>query len=157
MKKLVKCHVYEFLTHPGLHHTEKELCIAKKAAELNEKHPQEFIKRAFSVRALGTYIPLTTASAMIKMCRPPKDLDYISYILKNWQVGVIIKTMDPSSERDRISKFRHANHNGAKFVKQYVLEEIVLPGPGTYRTVLRRWEKALLAGLLCPESRCFTA
>jgi hypothetical protein len=82
-----------------------ELFIAEKAAELIEKHRQEFMKRAFSVRALAADVPLTTASAMIKMCRSHKDLDYIVRVFKNWQVGVNIKTMDPCPERDRICKF----------------------------------------------------
>ena len=55
--------------------------IAEKAAELIEKHRQEFMKRAFSVRTLAADVPLTTASASIKMCRPQKDIDYIIYVL----------------------------------------------------------------------------
>ena len=82
---------------------EEELVIATKAAELVEKHCQEFMKRAFSVRALSNDVPLHTASAMIKMCRPQKDLDYIIHVLKNWQVCVNIKTMVPCPERHRIS------------------------------------------------------
>ena len=39
--------------------------IAEKAAELIEKHRQEFMKRAFSVRTLAADVPLTTASASI--------------------------------------------------------------------------------------------
>ena len=53
--------------------------IAQKAAELIEKHRQEFMKRAFSVRTLAADVPLTTASASIKICRPQKDLDYHLY------------------------------------------------------------------------------
>jgi hypothetical protein len=65
-----------------------DMFIAEKAAELIEKHRQEFMKRAFSVRTLATVVPHTTTSASIKMCRPQKDIDYIIYVLKNWQVGV---------------------------------------------------------------------
>jgi hypothetical protein len=79
--------------------------IAEKAAELIEKHRQEFMKRAFSVRTLAADVPLTTASASIKMCRPQKDIDYIIYVLKNWCVDVNIRDMDPCPERDSISKF----------------------------------------------------
>jgi hypothetical protein len=82
-----------------------ELFIAEKAAELIEKHRQEFMKKAFSVRTLTADVPLTTASASIKMCRPQKDIDYIIYVLKNWRVGVNIKNMDPCPERESISKF----------------------------------------------------
>jgi hypothetical protein len=113
-----------------------DMFIAEKAAELIEKHRQEFMKRAFSVRTLASDVPLTTASASIKMCRPQKDIDYIIYVL-NWRVGVNIKVIDPCPERDSISKFRRANHNGAKYAKQYVLEEIVVPGSNMPHTVLR--------------------
>jgi len=91
-----------------------DLFIAEKAAELVEKHHQEFMRGAFSVRTLAADVPLTAASASIKMCRPQKVIDYIIYVLKNWHVGTNIKNMDPCSERDSISKFRKANHNGAK-------------------------------------------
>ena len=89
------------------------------------------MKRAFSVRTLAADVPLTTASASIKMCRPQEDIDYIINVLKNWRVGTNIKNMDPCPERDSISNFRKANHNGAKYAKQYVLEEIVVPGSDT--------------------------
>ncbi len=72
------------------------------------------MKRAFSVRTLTADVPLTAASASIKMCRPQKDIYYIIYALKNWRVGINIKFMNPCSERESISRFRKANHNGAK-------------------------------------------
>jgi hypothetical protein len=57
------------------HDIEADYFIAEKAAELIEKHRQEFMKRAFSVRTLAADAPLTTASASIKMCRPQKDIN----------------------------------------------------------------------------------
>ena len=66
-----------------------DMFIAEKAAELIEKHRQEFMKRAFSVRTLAADVPLTTASASIKMCRPQQDIDYIIHVLQNWRVGSI--------------------------------------------------------------------
>ncbi len=121
-----------------------DLFIAEKAADLIEKHRQEFMKRAFSVRTITADVPLTTASASIKMCRPQKDIDYIIYVLKNWCVGVNIKHMDPCPEREIIFKFPKANHNGAKYAKQYVLGEIVGPESDMPRTVLRRWENGAI-------------
>ena len=56
-------------------------------------------------------------------------------------MGINIKFMDPCPERESISRFQKANHNGAKYAKQYVLEEIVVPGSDTPRIVLRRLEK----------------
>jgi hypothetical protein len=49
-----------------------DMFTAEKAAELVEKHCQEFMKMAFSVRTLASDVPLITASASIKMCRPQK-------------------------------------------------------------------------------------
>jgi hypothetical protein len=74
--------------------TEKEAFIAAKAAELIKKHHKELMKRAFSLQVLSKDLPLTTVSAMIEMCRPQSDTAYIIYYLRNWEVGVCIKTMD---------------------------------------------------------------
>jgi hypothetical protein len=102
-----------------------DLFIAEKAAALIEKHRHEFTKRAFSVRTLAAEdVPLTTASASIKMCRPQKDIDYIIYVLTNWRVGVNIKLMDPCPERDSI--FSTCQPQWCQYAKQYVLEEIVV-------------------------------
>jgi len=133
----------------------EDLFIAEKAAELIEKHRQEFMKRAFSVRSLAADVPLTTASASIKMCRPQKDIDYIIYVLKNWHVGVNIKNMNPCPERDSISKFRRANHNGAKYTKQYVLENIVVPGSNTPPTELRRLESSAISRIVVSREEVF--
>jgi hypothetical protein len=134
-----------------------DMKIAEKAAELIEKHRQEFMKRAFSVRTLGADVPLTTASASIKMCRPQEDIDYIIYVLQNWCVGVNIKLMDPCPERDSIRKFRRANHNGAKYAKQYVLEEIVVPGSDMPRTVLRRMESGAIGRIVVSREEVQTS
>ena len=135
-----------------------DLFIAEKAAELIEKHRQEFMKRAFyvTVRTLAADVPLTTVSASIKMCRPLKDVDYIIYVLKNWLVGTNIKNTDPCPERDSISKFRCANHNGAKYAKQqYVLMENVDPGSSMPRTVLRRWENGAIGRIVVSREQVF--
>jgi len=63
--------------------------------------------------------------------------------------------MDPCPERDSISKFRKANHNGAKYAKQYVLEEIVVPGSDTPRTVLRRWENSAIGRIFVSREQVF--
>ncbi len=63
--------------------------------------------------------------------------------------------MDPCPERDRICKFRRANHNGAKYVKQYVLEEIILPGSDTPCTVLRWWGKGILDRIVVSRKQVF--
>ena len=135
-----------------------DMFIAEKTAELIEKHRQEFTKRAFSVRTLATDVPLTTASASIKMCRPQKqkDIDYIIYTLKNWRVGANIKLMEPCPEKESISKFRRGNHNGSMSSSMSLRTSLFLD-PTRLAQYSDGWRAALLAGLLYPERRCLTA
>jgi len=82
-----------------------ELFIAEKSAELIEKHRQEFMKSAFSVRALAADVPLATVSASIKICRLQKRTLTISsmssrigvwaWILRLWAL-VLKGTVFPS-------------------------------------------------------------
>ncbi len=81
-------------------------------------------------------ILLNTASEMIEMCRPQSDIDYIIYCLRNWEVDVCIETMEHCPLRDRIAKFQRQNNLRNKYLKQYVLEEIQVPGSDTPHTVL---------------------
>jgi hypothetical protein len=69
--------------------TEREASIASKAAELTKKHCKEFMKRAFLLRVSSNNIPLTTASAVIKMCRPQSDIERIRkwvFVLRSWNI-----------------------------------------------------------------------
>ena len=60
-------------------------------------------------------------------------------------MGINIKNMDPCPcpERESISKFLKANHNGAKYAKQYVLE-----GSDMHHTVLRWWENGAIGRIV---------
>ncbi len=78
----------------------------------------------------------------------------IVYALKNWQLN--FKNMDPSPKRDRIAKFCCANHNGTKYVKQYMLEEIVLPSSGTPTSTVLRWrEKGVVDRIIVSREQVF--
>ncbi len=67
---------------------ERDAFIDARVAELTKKYCHEFMKKAFLLRVLSKDLPLNTVSVMIKMCRPQKDLDYIIYCLRSWEVGV---------------------------------------------------------------------
>ncbi len=125
--------------------TEREAFIAAKVEELAKKHCKEFMKRAFLLQNFSNNIPLTTSSAMIKMCRPQSDIDYIIYCLRNWEVGVCIKTIEHCPLRDRIGR---QNNLGNKYVKQYVLEEVQVPRSDTPCTVLQRREKGVIGQIV---------
>jgi hypothetical protein len=45
------------------------------------------------------------AAASIKACRPQSEVDYIMYVLMNWQVGIKLTDMNPGTERDSLQKF----------------------------------------------------
>ena len=71
-------------------------------------------------------------------CVGPRQTLNIEHVVNTWKVGVNIKTMESFCERDKISNFCRENYNGTKYVKQYVLEGIVVPGSDTPPTVVRR-------------------
>jgi hypothetical protein len=110
-----------------------------KALAVVKEHRREFMWRAFPEKQLPAGVSQSVAAATISLCRPLKELQYITEVVRHWQVGVKIKEMDAGYERTRLQEFCRQNPNGAKFVKQYVLEEIRAPGASA-RTAVKRLE-----------------
>lgn len=111
--------------------------------EMIEKHRRLFMARAFPP------IPVDEGDEDVEdkeekdkglWCRPQEELDYIVFVLSNWQTGVNLKFMPAGPEKDKLTKFRRAHKGGNKFKKKYHLETIQVPGDEP-RTVLRRLEK----------------
>ncbi len=105
----------------------------------------------------GTDVPLTTASASIKMCRPQKDIDYISIfsrigvwvsILSLWNF-VLKGLVLPSFERPTTMVPSMSSSMSLRRLLFLDLTRLAQYSDG--------WRAALLAGLLCPERRCSTA
>jgi hypothetical protein len=134
-----------------------DMFIAEKAAELIEKHRQEFMKRAFSVRTLAADVPLPTASASIKMCRPQKDINYIIYTLKNWRVGVNTSLWSLVLKRRVFPSFEKQTTIVPSISSSMSLRILLFLDPTRLAQYSDGWRAALLAGLLYPERRCFTA
>jgi hypothetical protein len=80
-------------------------------------------------------------SASIPQCRPQTEVDYIKYVVENWQVGTEIRTMQEGPEKNALLHFRRNHKGGNKYVHQYTVDEIWAPGDLEPRTVLRRLEK----------------
>ena len=76
------------------------------------------------------------------MCRPQRELDYIEYVVKNWQVDVEIWKMVPGRDRDEIIAFRRQHPKGNKYIHQYLLEEVYPPGGDPPFNVVRQIEKS---------------
>jgi hypothetical protein len=70
-------------------------------------HRLEFMQRAFPPQPanVGKTKTQGASAASIKACRPQSEVDYIVYILINWQVGVRLTELNPGTERDRLQSF----------------------------------------------------
>jgi hypothetical protein len=107
----------------------------QRAAAVVEAHHKEFMRRAFPPREIPIGIPQLTAAAMMTMVWLQSDLGYIDNVIRYWEPGVKIREMDPGYKKNRLRDFRMKNKHGFKFVKQYCLEDIHLPGGQTHTVV----------------------
>jgi hypothetical protein len=98
------------------------------------------MERAFPVKDVSTADNPQQKSGSILACRPQEELDYIEYVVCNWQVGVDVRLMPPGHEKDKLIQFRRKHKNGNKYIHQYVLEEIYVPGDDEPQIVVRRVE-----------------
>jgi hypothetical protein len=104
-------------------------------------HRLEFMQRAFPPQPanVGKAKTQGAAAASIKACRPQSEVDYIVYVLMNWQVGVRLTKLNPGTERDRLQGFRRKHRNGPKITAKYCLKQIQVPNEAPC-IVLRRRE-----------------
>ncbi len=119
---------------------------ARRLAEFNTAaavaaHRLEFIQRAFPPQPanVGKAKTQGAATASIKACRPQSEVDYIVYVLMNWQVSIRLTELNPGTERDRLGRFRRKHCIGPKITPKYCLEQIQVPNEAP-RVVLRRGE-----------------
>jgi len=63
----------------------------------------------------------------MKSCHTQEELDYIAYVIDNWNVGINLKKMDPGREREESTAFRREHKQGIKYVHQYITEQIAVP------------------------------
>jgi hypothetical protein len=104
-------------------------------------HRLEFMQRAFPPQSAngGKAKTQGAAAASIKACRPQSEVDYIVYVLMNWQVGIRLTELNPGTERDRLQGFRRKHCTGPKITAKYCLEQIQVPNEAP-RVILRRRE-----------------
>jgi hypothetical protein len=109
---------------------------------VTEKHRKAFYLKAFSpVDPDKDFEKSQSKSASIPQCRSQTEVDYIKYVVENWQVGIEIRTMQEGPEKHVLLHFRRNHKGGNKYVHQYHVDEIWAPGDPAPRKVLRRLEK----------------
>jgi hypothetical protein len=74
------------------------------------------------------------------VCCPKIEVDYIKYVLQNWDKGTVIRKMEDGEDKKRLLNFRQKNKKGQKYIHQYYLDEVLAPGDLEPRQVLRRLE-----------------
>ena len=110
-----------------------------ESKELTELHCKVFMERAFPPeKGSKTYSNTQKKSGSILACRLQAEMDYIVYVIKNWQVGVEAKFMANGIERDELLAFCCQHHNGNKYIHQYHIEDIEVPGITEPCTIIRR-------------------
>ena len=108
---------------------------------ITERHRKAFNLKAFPpTNPHKSYDKPQSKSASIPQCRPQTEVDYIKYVVQNWQKGTVIRTMEEGHEKDDLLHFRRSHKLGNKYIHQYTVEEIWAPGDPEPRQVLKRLE-----------------
>jgi hypothetical protein len=68
-------------------------------------HKKALMERAFPSGREKNYLNAKSKSASIPSCQLKSELDYVIYVVSNWQVGVQIRSMNPGYERDSLLHF----------------------------------------------------
>ncbi len=53
-------------------------------------------------------------------CCSKSDVDFIKMVVRNWNKGKWIRTMEEGKEKDELLRFRRLHKLGNKFIHQYV-------------------------------------
>jgi hypothetical protein len=110
---------------------------------LAELHGKAFYLRAFPPNNPDqTFNKPQSKSASIAQCRPKSEVDYIIMVVRNWDKGKEICTMEDGKEKDNLLRFCRQHKVGNKYFHQYVVEEIFPLGAYRPRYVLKRLEKS---------------
>jgi hypothetical protein len=107
-------------------------------AAIVDMHRRAFMEKAFPPEKQEDHPQKKSGS--IKNARPQDEFDYIQYVVKNWQPDKEIRHMLPGPERNQLLAFRQQHRKGNKYIKQYYLEDIVVPGEVQPKTIMRRYE-----------------
>jgi hypothetical protein len=73
-------------------------------AEVIALHRKTFMERAFSTDdEARTYTSAQQKSGSMTLCHTQEQLDKISYVIDNWNVGIVLKKMVPGIEKKKLT------------------------------------------------------
>ncbi len=106
-----------------------------------QQHCKAFMLKAFPpINPHQSFDKPQSKSASIAQCHPQSEVDYIKYVVQNWQKGTEICTMQDGEEKDELLRFCCQHKLGSKYIHWYFVEEIWAPGDPAPRQVLKRLE-----------------
>ena len=72
-----------------------------------DQHRKAFMLKAFPpINPHQSFDKPQSKSASIPQCRPQSEVDYIKYVVQNWQKGTEIRTMQEGDEKNELLQFR---------------------------------------------------
>ena len=92
-------------------------------------------------------------SASILACMPQAEMDYIVYIIKS----VEAKFMMNGIERNELLAFCCQHCNGNKYLHQYYIEDIQVPGITEQHTIIRRMNNGKIGQIVISREQLFDA
>jgi hypothetical protein len=108
---------------------------------ITEQHRKAFYLKAFPpVNPHQVFAKPQSKSASMAACCPKAEVDYIKHVIQNWDKGTEICNMEDGEEKNRLLSFCKRNKLGNKYIHQYFLEEVWVPGDAEPCQVLRRLE-----------------
>ena len=119
-------------------------------------HRRAFMERAFPPEEQEDNHP-QKKSGSIQNARPQEEFDYIQYVVQRWQPDKEIRHMLPGPERDQLLEFRREHRSAYKYIKQYYLEDIVVPGEDQPKTIVRRYEDTGKNRIVVSREKVFDA
>ena len=66
-------------------------------------------------------------SASMSLCCSKTEVDYIKYVIQNWDKGTEIHNVEDAEEKNRLLSFCKRNKLSNKYIHQYCLEEVYAP------------------------------
>jgi hypothetical protein len=81
------------------------------------RHQEAFTAKAFPEGPRNqSHHNAQVRSGSMKTCRPKSEVDYIIYVITNWEKGTVVNKMTPGLDKDRLVNFHRQKCSGNKYI-----------------------------------------